>query len=148
MKRLTPHVPHERRLATAALLRKHGAKPTPQSAAELDRAQFGSDVETDGGDEEADGSDGEADGSAGGSEEAPPSEAGSEGGEEDAAAQLGGTARREGELAEGGGVAEVSETGPARSQVRAAVSLAMDGSRALQVTWEEDPGKSTQMTCA
>lgn len=84
---MTPHVPHERRLATAALLRKHGAKPTPQSAAELDRAQFGSDeeangsdVEADGGDEEADGSDGEADGSAGGSEEAPPSEAGSEGG--------------------------------------------------------------------
>ena len=51
-----------RRMASAALLRKHGAKPTSQSAAELDQAQFGSDEEAQGSDEEAQGSDEEASG--------------------------------------------------------------------------------------
>ena len=115
------------RLATAALLRKHGAKPTPQSAAELDRAQFGSEDEAGGSDEEADGSDEEgsgsdevAGGSEGGSDEGPASEAGSDGGEEDAAAQLDDKGRMTREPAADGSVAEESNTIPARSQVCAA----------------------------
>lgn len=68
-------------MATAALLRKHGGKPTSQSAAELDQAQFGSDEEASGSGEEADGSDAES----GGSEEVDDD---SDGGSEEGAEQL------------------------------------------------------------